>query len=620
MVFSLTTLTSLLLLNYIAKRFGDLVGKGLSWGVIGKFFGLSIPFTVALTFPMAVLVATLYAFGRLAAENEITALKASGVSLRAILAPVLVAAFGITLLMIVFNDQIMPRSNHMLAKLQMDIAQKKPTFALREQVINEIQSGRLYLRANHIDEGSNRMGEVTIYDLTDATRRRTIYADSGTLAMAPNKTDLLMTLYDGTMQDVPTDKPSQLQRLFFNVDLIVTRGVANKFEQDSSGYTTKGDREMTVCEMQQEVDHLERDYEFSRQSFLQNVELARATNVKLSPEIENTNTSIPSRYTLGRAYCQMLTKTGLRELEARPVPDGLDSLLDSTVQPAKIPSVISKIVADSTKKLATDSSVKKQDTVKKDTASKDSSDITAAAGVGRKSTASPTPRPVGSTSTPSVIRQVPVKTLNVIANSDTSARPAHRDSLMRDSLMRAMMAHAAATGQPLNPDSFPDSLRQMMQNIPQMPTVDAGMLEMERQQMMERKLAIVRYDVEIHKKFALAVACFVFALLGAPIALRFPRGGVGMTIGVSLIVFALYYVGLIAGSALATAGHMPAWIAMWMANVLFAAVAIYMLSQIGKEGTTARGGDLGDFVDRIKPRLQRLLRPFGLFSRERDAT
>ena len=79
LVFALSALTSLLLLNYIAKQFGNLVGKGLPWAVIGQFFGLSVPFTLAMTLPMAVLVSTLYAFSRLAAENEVTALKANGV-------------------------------------------------------------------------------------------------------------------------------------------------------------------------------------------------------------------------------------------------------------------------------------------------------------------------------------------------------------------------------------------------------------------------------------------------------------------------------------------------------------------------------------------------------------
>jgi hypothetical protein len=56
LVFALSALTSLLLLNYIAKQFGNLVGKGLPWAVIGQFFGLSVPFTLAMTLPMAVLV------------------------------------------------------------------------------------------------------------------------------------------------------------------------------------------------------------------------------------------------------------------------------------------------------------------------------------------------------------------------------------------------------------------------------------------------------------------------------------------------------------------------------------------------------------------------------------
>src|SRR5439155_11662794 len=56
-----------------------------------------------------------------------------------------------------------------------------------------------------------------------------------------------------------------------------------------------------------------------------------------------------------------------------------------------------------------------------------------------------------------------------------------------------------------------------------------------------------RSAVEIHKKFSLAAACIVFALVGAPIALRFPRGGVGLVIGASFVVFATYYVGLIGG-------------------------------------------------------------------------
>jgi hypothetical protein len=130
--------------------------------------------------------------------------------------------------------------------------------------------------------------------------------------------------------------------------------------------------------------------------------------------------------------------------------------------------------------------------------------------------------------------------------------------------------------------------------------VTPSVIEVARLQLQEKQSQMDSNEVEIHKKFAIAVACMVFVMLGAPIALRFPRGGVGLTIGASLFVFALYYIGLTAGASLATQGILPAWVAMWAANVIFAAVAVWLLAKMGNEGTTARGGDLGETMDRIR--------------------
>ena len=88
-VFALAAQTSLMLLSQIAKKFGALVGKGLPWTVIGEVFALSLPFIIAMTLPMAVLLAVLYTFSHLAADNEITAMRASGISAYQVLFPVL---------------------------------------------------------------------------------------------------------------------------------------------------------------------------------------------------------------------------------------------------------------------------------------------------------------------------------------------------------------------------------------------------------------------------------------------------------------------------------------------------------------------------------------------------
>src|SRR5437879_234569 len=170
--FALAALTALMLLNQIAKQFGSLVGKGLPWGVIVEVFVLSIPFIVAVTLPMAVLVAVLHVFTRLAGDNEITALQASGVSVGRVIAPVLGGATVVALLSFLWNDQVLPRSNHRLRTLQVDIQRKKPSFTLKEQVINEVVPGQFFLRAARIDPNSNKLKDVTIYDLGDAERRR----------------------------------------------------------------------------------------------------------------------------------------------------------------------------------------------------------------------------------------------------------------------------------------------------------------------------------------------------------------------------------------------------------------------------------------------------------------
>jgi lipopolysaccharide export system permease protein len=500
LTFALTALTSILLLQYIGKHFGELVGKGLPAFVIAEFFALSIPLTVALTLPMAVLVATLYAFSRLAAENEITALKASGVSLVSVLKPVLWAAVGVTFVMIAFNDQVLPRSNHKLAVLQRDIAQKKPTFGLREQVINEVSPGKFYLRAGHIDESSNLMREVTIYDMADATVKRTIYADSGNMRMVHNMSDLELLLYHGNTEDVPINTPGELRRLYFDVDLVRVKGVGNQF-QKTTAESYKSDREMTVCEMQQAQDRARRDHDLARREFTQRVPEIKKLKGPLSQDLVKVNLNPPWDIGLGRLYCKLFSSLAPKQAKAQ----GVSSTPRATITTTNASS---------------------------------------------KSTQAPIMKP----------------------GIQSPARPSNP---------------VPTTGQATPPP----------------PAVDAATLaELEglRLRLIDSAQLMNSYGVEIHKKFALAVACFVFVLLGAPIALRFPRGGVGLTIGVSLFVFALYYVCLIAGESVAKRGMMPAVVSMWMANVLFGLVALWLLSRMGKESSTSRGGDMKEMIGSIK--------------------
>jgi lipopolysaccharide export system permease protein len=135
-------------------------------------------------------------------------------------------------------------------------------------------------------------------------------------------------------------------------------------------------------------------------------------------------------------------------------------------------------------------------------------------------------------------------------------------------------------------------------------TVYAAAMNAAQQQLLAQREILDGLAVEIHKKFALSFACLVFVLFGPPIALRFPRGGVGVTIGVSIVVFGAYYVCLMGGEALADKGRLPAYVAMWIANVVFSLAGIALLWRVESTTDTSRGGGLRDWWADRKARKQ----------------
>ena len=542
LVFALTALTSLLLLNYIAKQIDDLVGKGLSAGVIGQFFALSIPFTVAMTTPMSVLVATLYAFSRLASENEITAMKANGISLSRLLVPVLLSASLVSVGMIAFNDVVLPASNHQLRKLQSDIARKKPTFALKEQIINQVADRQVYLKTMRLGP-DNRMTDVTIYDLTDVMRRRTIYADSGELAFAQNGRDLVLTLYKGSTIEVPRAEPQRLQRSHFDRNYVRVEGVANQLQltqQDSY----KSDREMSVCELQNDVSRYEAELTKARNDLRET--LRAVANEALTgvaarpPEISsmsllNVSPGAPAprspNVSLGRTYCDVTAR--LKRARAKAATVLIPSLYAATRgSQGPPPPAASPVVP-----------------------------------AGAQGAPPQTPTPI-----PAVV--VPVDSARAQADS-------------------ALAAAARVAQAP----------------VQQMPVELAGAIENARLRVRDNLRFVNQSAVELHKKFAISVACTVFVLVGAPIALRFPRGGVGLVIGVSLVIFGIYYVGLIAGESLADKNIVPPFLAMWAANILLTAVGLFLLARMGRESATSRGGDFGEMLEIVRNVFRRARRP-----------
>ena len=114
-----------------------------------------------------------------------------------------------------------------------------------------------------------------------------------------------------------------------------------------------------------------------------------------------------------------------------------------------------------------------------------------------------------------------------------------------------------------------------------------------------------RFEVEYHKKQAIALAGMVFTLLGPPLALRFPRGGVGLVVAFSSIIFFVYWVGLIAGESMADRRVADPAVTMWVTNVIFLVVGIFLASRMDRSGVNVRGGGFGELKSTLNTWFKR---------------
>ncbi len=457
-VFALTAVTGLLFLNAIAQRMENLAGRGLGIEVIGEFMLYSVPHIVALTFPMAVLVAVLYAFSDLAGRNEVMAMAAGGYHPRRLLAPLLVVGLALTGIMFWFNAHVLPNSNHRLSTLLADIGSTNPTLELREGIVNEVSTGdgrRFFLEARRIDATTNRLEDVIITDLSRIGENRRIVAATGEMAFTPDRADLYVTLHDGVALEITDERPGSLGRMDFSTQILPMRGVGAELERRVAG-GSRGNREMTIPQLQTAADRqLAQMRELSEEAHRVSVNMVRRT-LAMPP----------------------VPPPGGEEMEADPLESPSGGALASALD------------------FATD---------------------------------------------------------GLVEGGLDEAASVHR---INDARMRIHRSN------------------------------------------------VYRYRIEIHKKYAIAFACLIFVLFGAPFAIRFPSGGVGMVIATSVGIFFIYWMGLIGGERIAERGLVEPWVAMWLPNVILMVPAVLLAIPMGEQLSTGRGSSW----DALRYRITSLFR------------
>lgn len=253
--FASFVLMFIFLLQFLVKSLDQLAGKGLSPAVITELIVLSLAWMVVLAVPMAVLVATLMAFGQLASTNQITALRASGISLYRMIAPVLLASVVVCWLLIRFNNDVLPDANHRTKILLNDISRKKPTISIVPGMFGQLMPGYTILVRKTFEQ-SNDLEGVTIFDYSDPGVMTTITGQHGAISFSPDYRKLIMDLSDGEIHEQGSREGKQYRRIKFAKHRIAMDAEGFDFQRSAEGTFGRGDRELSAPAMRAIVDSL----------------------------------------------------------------------------------------------------------------------------------------------------------------------------------------------------------------------------------------------------------------------------------------------------------------------------------------------------------------------------
>jgi len=243
---SLFVLIFVLLTNFLLKAIDKFLGKGLSFGVLIEYVILNLAWILALAVPMAVLIATLMAFGRMSGDNEITALRTSGISYFKILFPALVFGAMVTFTMTWFNNTILPETNHKARLLSGDITRKRPDLEFEVgYFIDALPDYRILLGGRE----KNIFTDILIFNYQKKGNQRTIIANSGEIEAVLN--GVIMHLYDGVIHELSSDLEDYREIHFENYKVVIPVDNLSLTRRDSK---VRSDREMTGKMIEKKID------------------------------------------------------------------------------------------------------------------------------------------------------------------------------------------------------------------------------------------------------------------------------------------------------------------------------------------------------------------------------
>jgi lipopolysaccharide export system permease protein len=237
-------LTFVLLMGKILQIMDLMINKGISVLSIAKLIFFLLPSFMLFTIPIALLIAILIAMGRFSADNEITALKTSGISLMQIYYPVAIASLITFIITIIVGYFLVPQSNFATKRLLFTIAQQNVNIGIKEKVFNSDFKGFL-LYAEKIPVNKNYMEDVIVSDNRIIGEQNTILAKKAFLVSDPESMTVNLKLENGSIHTVSSDLKNYRKIDFnsYDIKLDLSTALANLDE------SSKSSTEMTMTEL-----------------------------------------------------------------------------------------------------------------------------------------------------------------------------------------------------------------------------------------------------------------------------------------------------------------------------------------------------------------------------------
>lgn len=267
-----------LLMQFLWKWVDALVGKGLEWTVIAElifYIGVGL---MPLALPLAMLLSTLMAMGNMGENNETLALKAAGVSLVKIMAPIFYAGSLITIGAFFLSNNIVPYVNLKAYSLLYDVQKKRPELQIREGVFyNGIDN--FSIKIGEKDEKTNLLKRLHIYNHSrNEGNVEVTYADSGYMKVTNDQRYLIVTLYSGnTYQEVASQGNPQAyqQKPFrhtsFAQQQIILELNNYKFDRTDESLFKNHERMLDITQLTKAKDSLSKQRDFKLHIYLSSI-------------------------------------------------------------------------------------------------------------------------------------------------------------------------------------------------------------------------------------------------------------------------------------------------------------------------------------------------------------